>query len=94
MRMKNDFHIKGSAPSLVLNYERPGGTRKWPISVCWICYSLVPSQIFFNVFNLTCNIFSILFFYFVLNFLGIFFLGAGSFNFNKFLYVAKCNAIL
>ena len=31
MRMKNDFHIKGLAPTLVLN-ERPGGTRKWPIS--------------------------------------------------------------
>ena len=30
MRMKNDFHIKGWAPTLVLK-ERPGGTRKWPI---------------------------------------------------------------
>ena len=30
MRMKNDFHIKGSAPTLVLK-QRPGETRKWPI---------------------------------------------------------------
>ena len=30
MRMKNDFHIKGWAPTLVLK-QRPGGTRKWPI---------------------------------------------------------------
>ena len=30
MRMKNDFHIKGSPPILVLK-QRPGGTRKWPI---------------------------------------------------------------
>ena len=30
MRMKNDFHIKGWALTLVLK-ERPGGTRKWPI---------------------------------------------------------------
>ena len=30
MRMKNDFHIKGRAPTLVLK-QRPGGTRKWPI---------------------------------------------------------------
>ena len=29
MRIKNDFHIKGWAPTLVLK-ERPGGTRKWP----------------------------------------------------------------
>ena len=31
MRMKNDFHIKGSAPTLVLK-QRPGGTQKWPIA--------------------------------------------------------------
>ena len=30
MRMKNDFHIKGWAPTLVLK-QRPRGTRKWPI---------------------------------------------------------------
>ena len=30
MRMKNDFHIKGWAPILVLK-QKPGGTRKWPI---------------------------------------------------------------
>ena len=30
MRMKNDFHIKGRAPTLVLK-QRPGGTRKCPI---------------------------------------------------------------
>ena len=30
MRMKNDFHIRGWAPTLVLK-QRPGGTRKWPI---------------------------------------------------------------
>ena len=30
MRMKNDFHIKGWAPTPVLK-QRPGGTRKWPI---------------------------------------------------------------
>ena len=30
MRMKNDFHIKGCAPTLILK-QRPGGTRKWPI---------------------------------------------------------------
>ena len=29
MRIKNDFHIKGWAPTLVLK-ERPRGTRKWP----------------------------------------------------------------
>ena len=32
MRMKNDFHIKDWAPTLVLK-QRPGGTRKWPIAV-------------------------------------------------------------
>ena len=31
MRMKNDFHIKGWAPTLVLK-QRPGGTRKWLIA--------------------------------------------------------------
>ena len=30
MRMKNDFHIKGWTPTLVLK-QRPLGTRKWPI---------------------------------------------------------------
>ena len=30
MRMKNHFHIKGWAPSLVLK-QRPRGTQKWPI---------------------------------------------------------------
>ena len=30
-RMKNDFRIKGRAPTLVLK-QRPGGTRKWLIS--------------------------------------------------------------
>ena len=29
MRMKNDFHIKGWAPTLVLR-QRHGGTQKWP----------------------------------------------------------------
>ena len=29
-RMKNNFHIKGWAPTLVLK-QRPGRTRKWPI---------------------------------------------------------------
>ena len=28
--MKNDYHIKGWAPTLVWQ-QRPGGTRKWPI---------------------------------------------------------------
>ena len=32
MRMKNDFQIKGCAPTLVLK-QRPGGTRKWPIGL-------------------------------------------------------------
>ena len=32
MRMKNDFHIKGWAPTLVLK-QRPGGTGKWPIQL-------------------------------------------------------------
>ena len=31
IRVKNDFHIKGSAPNLVLK-QRPGGTRKWPVA--------------------------------------------------------------
>ena len=31
MKTKNDIHIKGGAPTLVLK-QRPGGTRKWPIS--------------------------------------------------------------
>ena len=31
-RMKNDFHIKGWAPTLVLK-QRPGETRKWPIKL-------------------------------------------------------------
>ena len=31
MRMKNDFHIKGWAPALALK-QRPGGTRRCPIS--------------------------------------------------------------
>ena len=35
MRMKNDFHIKGSAPTLVLK-QRPGGTQKWPIVVKFV----------------------------------------------------------
>ena len=30
IRMKNHFHIKGRAPTLVLK-QRPGGTQKWPI---------------------------------------------------------------
>ena len=30
MRIKNDFHIKGWAPTLLLK-QRLGGTRKWPI---------------------------------------------------------------
>ena len=30
MRMKNNFHIKGWAPTLVLK-QRSGGTRKWSI---------------------------------------------------------------
>ena len=32
MRMKNDFHIKGWAPTLVLK-QRPGATRKWPTCI-------------------------------------------------------------
>ena len=32
MKMKNHFHIKGWAPTLVLK-QRPRGTRKWPISL-------------------------------------------------------------
>ena len=32
MRMKNDFQIKGWAPTLVLK-QRPAGTRKWPINI-------------------------------------------------------------
>ena len=33
MRMKNDFHIKGWPPTLVLNIvQRSGGTREWPIT--------------------------------------------------------------
>ena len=35
MRMKNDFHIKGWAPNLVLK-QRLGGTRKWPIQLKFI----------------------------------------------------------
>ena len=31
MRMKNDFHIKGWTPTLVLK-QRPERTRKWPIA--------------------------------------------------------------
>ena len=39
MRMKNDFHIKGWAPTLVLK-QRPGGTQKWPIKlVAVLCKS-------------------------------------------------------
>ena len=30
LRMKNDYHFKGWAPTLVLK-QRPEGTRKWPI---------------------------------------------------------------
>ena len=30
VKMKNDFHIKGWTPTLVLK-QRPGETRKWPI---------------------------------------------------------------
>jgi len=36
MRMKNDFHIKGWAPTLVLK-QRPGRTRKWSIDNAF-CY--------------------------------------------------------
>ena len=39
MSMKNDFHIKGWAPTLVLK-QRPGGTRKWPIDCeCSLSYT-------------------------------------------------------
>jgi len=31
MSMKNHFHIKGRAPTLVLK-QRPRGTRRWPIT--------------------------------------------------------------
>ena len=34
-RMKNYFHIKGWALNLAL-IQRPGGTRKWPISLCFL----------------------------------------------------------
>ena len=36
MRVNNDFHIKGWAPTLVLK-QRPGGTRKWPILAKNLC---------------------------------------------------------
>ena len=35
MRMKNDFHIKGWAPTLVLK-QRPGRTTKWPILLLFV----------------------------------------------------------
>ena len=35
VRMKNDFHIKGRAPTRVLK-QRLGGTRKWPIPFVWV----------------------------------------------------------
>ena len=49
MRMKNDFHIKGCAPTLVLK-QRPGGTRKWSIVAvsfitwrrAWVAERLTP----------------------------------------------------
>ena len=41
MRMKNDFHIKGWAPTLVLK-QGPRGTRKWPI------HHFLPECIAFN----------------------------------------------
>ena len=34
MRIKNDFHIKGWAPTLVLK-QRPGETWKWPNCLCF-----------------------------------------------------------
>ena len=40
VRMKNDFHIKGWAPTLVLK-QRPGGTRKWPIGF-GLCSNKLP----------------------------------------------------
>ena len=37
MRMKNDFHIKGWAPTLVVK-QRPWKTRQWPIlCICTLC---------------------------------------------------------
>ena len=37
MRMKNDFHIKGWAPTLVVK-QRPVGTRKWPIYIVFYAF--------------------------------------------------------
>ena len=41
--MKNDFHIKGWAPTLVLK-QRPGGTRKWSIVGPTSEYTIVIDQ--------------------------------------------------
>ena len=42
MRIENDLHIKGWAPTLVLK-QRPGGTRKWTIGTLKV--SGVPNSI-------------------------------------------------
>ena len=48
MRMKNHFHIKGSALNLVL-IQRPGGTQKWPTEKVWrgLCNSLKTPFVFY-----------------------------------------------
>ena len=43
MRMKNNFHIKGCAPTLVLK-QRPGGTRKWPIRLYILAFAVERKQ--------------------------------------------------
>ena len=41
VRMKNDFLIKGWAPTLVLK-QKPGETRKWPIVLASILHKRTP----------------------------------------------------
>ena len=51
MGMKNVFHIKGLAPTLVLK-QRPGGTWKWPIPNCYKGDYLASNQIVATDFGL------------------------------------------
>ena len=66
IRMKNHFHIKGWAPTLVLK-QRPGGTRKWPrLPPCSLAFSrgcllaIINMRNFIMFITAVCVLFSII----------------------------------
>ena len=58
MRMKNDFHIKGWAPTLALK-QRFGELGNGLLYVCFIAHGLMIYLFFMYIMNLIYNIFSI-----------------------------------